>query len=375
MARILAALSGGVDSSVAAALLVGQGHDVVGVSLQLSDESRGGTVSRCCSPTDLRDARRVCDHLGIPHYVINEEEAFEARVVAPFVEGYRRGRTPNPCVGCNSTLKFGTLMEIARSVGAERVATGHYARLRRGGAGEVRILEGRDRGKDQSYFLFDLDGRQRRAAMFPLGEMTKEETLSLAFRLELPVAGKGESQDLCFLPGGDLGAFLEDRLGPEGEGEIRHTDGRLLGRRRGLRGMTVGQRKGLGLSSTRPLYVLRVEPSGERVTVGEREHVLSRRAVLSGVRLHDGALERRGSFRARARIRSRHPGAPAAVRLRPGGAAVIDFDQPQEAVTPGQAAVLYDGEALLGGGWIDRVSVGPEVPGPVECAVTRAERA
>lgn len=363
MARILAALSGGIDSSVAAALLVGEGHDVVGVSLQLSDESRGGAVSRCCSPSDLRDARRVCDHLGIPHYVLNEEAAFEEEVVAPFVEAYRAGRTPNPCVGCNSRLKFGTLMEAARSIGAERIATGHYARLAPDpGGGAPRILRGRDRAKDQSYFLFDLDEAQREMALFPLGEMTKKEANAAAVRLGLPVAGKGESQDLCFLPEGGVAAFLETRLGPAAPVAIHHVDGRLLGSAEGLRAVTVGQRRGLGVAAPEPLYVIAGRPAAGRVTVGGREHLASRRVHLSGLRLH-GRAAGEGTFRAHARIRYRHPGASATVSPLTGGGAEVLFDEPQEAVTPGQALVLYDGEALLGGGWIETFPDGTRAPG------------
>jgi len=375
MARILAALSGGVDSSVAAALLKGGGHDVVGVSLQLSDESRGGAVSRCCSPEDLRDARRLCDHLAIPHYVVNEEEAFEREVVAPFVESYRAGRTPNPCVGCNSRLKFGTLLEIARSIGAGRVATGHYARRTGGGdEGPARILKGRDRAKDQSYFLFDLDEAQREAALFPLGEMTKEGVVATARRLGLPNAGKAESQDLCFLPGGDVAGFLEERLGPAAAGEVRHVDGRLLGRHEGRHGLTVGQRRGLGIPAKRPLYVLEMEEGGGAITVGEREHLFVREIAVSGARMHDPRLAG-ASFRASARIRHRHEGVPSDVTFLTESCLRVRFDEAQAAPTPGQALVLYEGDLVVGGGWIEPFRVGPEAPRPVDCAVTSAERA
>ncbi|HXI04107.1 MAG TPA: tRNA 2-thiouridine(34) synthase MnmA [Candidatus Saccharimonadales bacterium] len=375
MARILAALSGGVDSSVAAALLVAQGHEVVAVSLQLSDESRGGAVSRCCSAADIHDARRVAGHLGIPHYVLNEEDLFDREVVTPFANGYRAGRTPNPCVACNSRLKFGSLLSIARSIGADRVATGHYARLVPDPAtGRGRILRGRDREKDQSYFLFDLDEAQRDAALFPMGERTKAEAYRLAESFELPVAGKPESQDLCFIPGGDVAGWLADRLGPAREGDIRHVDGRLLGRHGGIREVTIGQRRGLGVSGRRPLHVVAVEAATDTVVVGEREHLLSCGLVARGVRLHDARLQE-GAFRAEARIRHRHPGAAAEVKPGGDGQWEVRFDEPQWAVTPGQAVVFYDGDLLLGGGWIDGPLVESSRPAPVECGVSRGERA
>jgi tRNA-specific 2-thiouridylase len=375
MARILSAMSGGVDSSVSTALLVREGHDVVGVSLQLSDESAGGAVSRCCSPTDLKDARLVAGLLGIPYYVINEEAAFERGVRAPFLEEYRAGRTPNPCVRCNSHLKFGSLLRIASSIGATHVATGHYARLREDPrTGRTDLLTGSDRAKDQSYFLFDLSDEQRRVALFPLGEKTKGEVYALAAALDLPVAGKPESQDLCFVPGGDTRAYLRKKIVDGRPGEIVDVAGQVLGRHAGIHDFTVGQRRGLGLASPRPLYVLSLDADADRVVVGPSEELESPGLVASECRLHDDALQ--GSpFRAEARIRSRHTPSPAIIVPLGGGRLAVRFDTPQRAVTPGQALVLYDDERVLGGGWIERCGLDPDWNSPVACTQSSAERA
>jgi len=368
-------MSGGVDSSVATALLVRAGHEVIGVSLQLSDESGGGAVSRCCSSSDIRDARLVAGMLGIPYYVLNEEAAFDREVRAPFLEAYRSGRTPNPCVRCNSSLKFGSLLRIARSIGAERVATGHYARLRQDPvSGRTELLRGSDRAKDQSYFLFDLSEEQRQAAIFPLGEKTKEEVYSLASDLDLPVAGKEESQDLCFIPGGDTRAYLRERISTGRPGEIVDASGEVLGRHEGIHDFTVGQRRGLRIRSARPLYVLSLDARSDRVVVGEAPGLESQGLVASDCRLHDPALWGR-SFRAEARIRSRHSPSPATIVPGEGSRLAVRFDAPQRAVTPGQALVLYDEERVLGGGWIERSGLDPDRERPVACTNSCAERA
>ncbi len=373
--RILAAMSGGVDSSVAAALLAAEGHEVIGVSLQLVDESRGGEVSRCCSQADIRDARRVAGALGIPHYVINEEASFDREVVDPFLQGYRDGRTPNPCVRCNSTLKFGSLSAIARAVGADRIATGHYARVRPDETtGRRSLLRGRDRSKDQSYFLFNLDDAQLAAALFPLGDLTKAEVYALAERFRLPVAGKPESQDLCFVPGGDVRAYLRRRLGERRPGDIVDVRGRVLGRHDGVHEFTIGQRRGLGVSAPRPLYVLALEPVSNRVVVGEEDDQYSAELTATGCRLREPGL-RGVTFRAEVRIRSRHDPAPATIASLAGERLHIRFDAAQRAVTPGQAVVLYGGDVVLGGGWIEAAGLASQREPPVGCTEVDAERA
>jgi len=368
-------MSGGVDSSVATALLVREGHDVVGVSLQLSDESAGGAVSRCCSSADLRDARLVAGALGIPYYVVNEEAAFDREVRGPFIEAYREGRTPNPCVRCNSSLKFGRLLQLARSIGASRVATGHYARLCGDPlTGRHRLQRALDRVKDQSYFLFELDDEQREAALFPMGGKSKVEAYGLAAEFGLPVAGKPESQDLCFIPGGDTRGWLQEKVGAAPTGEIVDSAGRLLGRHRGIHEFTIGQRRGLGVSSRRPLYVVSVDASEHRVVVGEAEALESFGLIASSCRLHDPALWE-GPFRAEARIRSRHAGTSATVTPLPGGDLAVAFDVPQRAVTPGQAVVLYHDDLVLGGGWIARAGLDSSLKRPVACEVIDSGRA
>ncbi|MBI3450951.1 MAG: tRNA 2-thiouridine(34) synthase MnmA [Acidobacteria bacterium] len=368
-------MSGGLDSSVAAALLVKDGHDVVGVSLQLSDESRGGAVSRCCSSADLRDARLVAAALDIPYYVVNDEAAFDREVRAPFLDAYAAGRTPNPCVRCNSALKFGTLLRIARAIGADRIATGHYARVEADPAtGAPRLLRGVDRAKDQSYFLFDLDASQLGAALFPLGGMTKAAVREAAVAMDLPVAGKAESQDLCFVPGGDTRAYLREALGSGAAGDVVDASGAVLGNHRGVHEFTVGQRRGLGIAASRPLYVLAVDGASNRVVVGGESELDAATLTASGCRLHD-ATHWAGPFRAEARIRSRHEGAPADVTPLGDGRMRVAFEKPQRAVTPGQAIVLYDGDRVLGGGWIDSRDLDSDRGRPVACAELHPERA
>ena len=346
--RVVVALSGGVDSSVAAALLAEQGRDVVGITLALA-----GDASRCCSLADAEDARRVAEQLGVRFYVANYRDRFRREVVEAFADEYLAGRTPIPCVACNQRFKFRHLMERASALGAERVATGHYARIERDErSGGWRLLRGLDRGKDQSYYLFDLSQEQLARIEFPLGGLCKPEVRERARALGLRTAEKPESQEICFVPDGDYASVVEAvRPGAlPGSGEIVDEAGRMLGRHRGIHHFTVGQRRGLGVSSDRKLYVKRIDASRNRVVVAGLEALGSSGARLVRVTWIAGAAPSE-PVRARVQVRYRHEGADALVEPSPGGAR-LRFDEPVRAVAPGQAAVFYAGDAVLGGGWI-----------------------
>lgn len=349
--RTVVAMSGGVDSSVAAALSRDAGEDVVGLSMQLYDVEPGdGGMGSCCTPDDLRDARAVALRLGIPHYVMGFQDEFRRHVLDYFEGEYRRGRTPIPCIPCNSALKFGRLLDRAGLLGADRVATGHYARVDFvPDRGRFRLRAAVDTARDQSYFLFDLTQEQLARAVFPLGELRKAAVRDLARAHGIPTAEKPESRDLCFVGSGSY----RDRL-PQVErpGWIVDRSGRRLARHGGVSGFTVGQRRGLGIASSRRLYVLEIDPDRRQVTVGVESEQYAAALEASDANWITEAEPAR-PFRARARIRYRHDGAPARILPRPGGRFRVEFDEPQRAITPGQAVVLYQEDEVLGGGWID----------------------
>jgi tRNA-uridine 2-sulfurtransferase len=351
--RVVVAMSGGVDSSVAAALLARAGHEVIGLSMQLYDQQEGQVrFGTCCTIDDLHDARRVAARIGIPHYIVNFERQFSETVISNFVQEYAAGRTPIPCVHCNGDLKFATLVARAQALGAELVATGHYARVDRDAAGLYHLRRGLDPARDQSYFLFTLDQAQLAHAMFPVGEVDKTTVREWARELDLPVAEKRDSHEICFVPDGDHAAFLERHGTSPQAGAIRDTTGRVVGRHDGVHHFTVGQRKGLGLSSPVPLYVVGIDAPSHCVTVGPREALERGDLTASRVNWIAGEPPAQGA-RITAQIRHRHKDAPARLDPIDRDRARLTFDAPQSAVAPGQAVVFYDGDAVVGGGWID----------------------
>ena len=363
---IAVAMSGGVDSSTVAAMLRAEGYDLVGLTLQLWNQRRLASkegmpehvTGRCCSLDDVYDARRVAESLGIPYYVVNEEERFEQDVVRPFVREYLNGRTPIPCSLCNNHLKFDQLLVRARQIGADRVATGHYARNEYDPARDRWILRRpADEAKDQTYFLFGLTQEQLSRTLFPLGGYCKAAVREMAVRHGLAVAVKPDSQEICFIPGGDYKRFISAYLSEQGEeisdtaGELVSTSGEVIGRHAGVHHFTVGQRKGLGVASADPLYVIQIDNASRRVVVGSDAEATTR--TLRARALNWVSIsELRGEMRVRAKIRHRHEPAWAAIRNADHGEVEAIFDEPQRAVTPGQAAVFYDGDEVVGGGWI-----------------------
>ncbi len=365
--KIAVAMSGGVDSSAAAAILKAQGHDLVGFTMQLWNQRRGINTdengdplpSRCCSLDDVYDARRVAEELGFPFYVLNLEREFERDVVQPFVASYLNGETPIPCVSCNSRLKFAALDRLAVSLGCEKVATGHYARVEYdSAANRYRLLRGRNRQKDQSYFLWEMTQDQLSRSLFPLGEMAKADVREVARDHHLAVAEKAESQEICFVPDGNYAGFIDrylemgdasDRL--PGEGNIVDPKGAVVGRHTGIHRYTVGQRRGIGIANERPLYVLSIDAPHNRVVVGEAEELMSREFIAAGVNWI--ALNNPDTpVRAEVRVRYRHTEAAATITSLGNSRAQVVFEEPQRAITPGQATVFYRDDEVLGGGWI-----------------------
>jgi tRNA-specific 2-thiouridylase len=349
-------MSGGVDSSVAAALLAREGHEVIGLSMQLYDASgsNGGdrAFGTCCTIDDLHDARRVALRIGIPHYIVNFEREFADTVISNFVSEYSSGRTPIPCVHCNGDLKFATLAARAEGLGAEFVATGHYVRVDRDSATGRHVLKrGLDPGKDQSYFLFTLTQEQLSHALFPVGHLDKAAVREHARELGLSVADKPDSYEICFVAAGEHASFIE-RHAEAPAGLIRDIRGNVVGHHEGVHRFTVGQRKGLGLSSPIPLYVVGIDAEQKTVTVGARDALERNTLTASGVNWIAGVAPAAGS-RVTAQIRYRHREAAACIEPLEGNRVRVTFDEPQCAVAPGQAVVMYDGDAVVGGGWID----------------------
>jgi tRNA-specific 2-thiouridylase len=363
---IAVAMSGGVDSSTVAAMLRAEGHTVVGLTMQLWNQRRlsgsqgmpESVQGRCCSLDDVYDARRVAETIGIPYYVVNHEDRFERDVIRPFVQEYLSGRTPIPCSLCNNHLKFDQLLIVAKQIGADAVATGHYARVEFDEPRNRWLLKRpADRSKDQTYFLFGLTQEQLSRTMFPLGNMTKPEVRDLARKHGLALAEKPDSQEICFVPGGDYKNFLDAYLAEQGEsfpdtaGELVTTDGRVIGEHSGIHNFTVGQRKGLGVATGSPLYVLQIKGDARQVVVGGQENLYSQTLLTRRVNLIS-IDELISPMRVGVKIRHRHEAAAATIEMSGTEEILVKFDEPQRAITPGQAAVFYDGDVVVGGGWI-----------------------
>ena len=363
---IAVAMSGGVDSSAVAGLLRRQGLPVVGLTMQLWNQRRlpqlqpeGGATGRCCSLDDVYDARAVASQLGIPYYVVNFERRFEEQVVKPFIDDYLAGRTPIPCTLCNNFIKFDQFLEMAEGVGAQEIATGHYARIAlNSDSGRWEMRRSADRAKDQTYFLFGLKQDQLARTRFPLGGYTKPQVRELARELGIATAGKPDSQEICFVPNGDYAGFIDAYFAEQGHarekthGEIIDADGRVLGEHAGTHHFTVGQRRGLRIAAPEPLYVIATEPATQRVIVGRNEDLLNAGLTAGNVNWISIA-PLHAPVQAQVKIRNKHVPAQATLHPLDGGGVDVHFDEPQRAITPGQAAVFYNGDLVLGGGWIE----------------------
>jgi tRNA-uridine 2-sulfurtransferase len=359
--RVVVGMSGGVDSSAAAALLAEQGCDVIGVTIKTAAREAPEAGDRsCCSLEGINDARLVCADLGIPHFVVDFSLQFSAQVITPFVDGYLAGRTPNPCVLCNRSIKWEELLRHARALGATHVATGHYARVRTDGAGRFWIARGADAAKDQAYALWMLSQDSLARTILPLGDMTKDEVRAHAAAHGVRTAGKGESYEICFVPDDDYAGFLR-RSVPDLDARVRGgdllRDGSRIGSHDGHPFYTIGQRRGLGIAAGEPLYVTSIDAAANTVTLGRADDLLQRACVIRDITLQK-ADTLRGPLRVTAKIRYRDDGASATVCPLPGGTASVVFDAPRRAITPGQSLVCYDGDDVLLGGIIDRVDTG-----------------
>jgi tRNA-uridine 2-sulfurtransferase len=349
--KVLVAVSGGVDSSVAAYLLKESGHDVVAVTMCLgvAAESDPGGAVKCCGPQEIEDARRVCGILGINHYILDFAADLEEQVIQPFIAEYIRGRTPNPCVECNRAIKFGSLLRKAHSMGFDYIATGHYSRLDCVG-NECHLMVPKDRKKDQTYFLHSIPREVLTHVVFPLADLTKDEVRDLARKAKLPVSEKFDSQDICFIPKEGYGSFLSSRLGGASAGDIVDRKGNVLGEHKGVAYYTIGQRSGLGISHKVPLYVLEVDAGGNRITVGEKKDLQARELIAENVNM----LVDEWPVSGQAKIRYAHRAAKCSISTGEDGLHVL-FEKSQESITPGQSVVLYDGDLVLGGGVIKEV--------------------